>query len=115
MLTGKRSKKVGEQILIIIADLLIEKIRDPRVEGVTLTGISLSKDLKNAKIYYSKIGTEKETADALEGLNSARGYIKKQMGSRSGLRYIPDIIFEYDPTLETGDRIEKLFQKINEE
>lgn len=115
MLTGKRSEKVGEQILRIIADLLMEKVRDPRTEGVTLTGVSLSNDLKQARVFFSVIGEQKEINNALSGLESAKGYIKKQMGLRSSLRYVPDIIFEYDSTLETGDRIEKLLKKINEE
>lgn len=115
MLTGKRTEKVGEQILRMIADLLMEKVRDPRIEGVTLTGVNLSNDLKQARVFFSIIGQQREINDALTGLESAKGYIKKQMGLRSRLRYVPDIVFEYDSTLETGDRIEKLIKKINEE
>lgn len=115
MLTGKRNAKVGDQILRIMAGLLIEKVRDPRIEGVTLTGISLSKDLKHAKVFFSKIGTDDEKDNALAGLESATGYLKKQIAAQTDLRYVPDIIFEYDSTLETGDRIEKLLKKINEE
>ena len=115
MLSGKRAIRVGDQILKIIAGLLMEKIRDPRIKGVTLTGINLSNDLKHARVFFSVIGPEVEINDALNGLESAKGYIKKQMGLRSRLRYVPDIIFEYDSTLETGERIERLLQKINEE
>ncbi len=115
MLTGKRTEKVGEQVLRIIADLLMEKVRDPRIEGVTLTGVNLSNDLKQARVFFSIIGQQREINNALTGLESAKGYIKKQMGLRSSFRYVPDIVFEYDSTLETGDRIEKLIKKINEE
>lgn len=115
MLSGKRAIRVGDQILRFIADLLVEKVRDPRIKGVTLTGISLSNDLKNARIYYSVIGTDVAIKEALDGLESARGYIKRQLGLRSKLRYVPDIIFTHDPTLERGNRLEQLFRKIEDE
>lgn len=115
MLSGKRATRVGDQILRFIAELLVEKIRDPRVSRVTLTDVSLSNDLKNARIYFSVMGAEDEIAEAAEGLESAKGFIKRQLGKGSQLRYVPDISFEYDPTLETGDRIEQLFKKIESE
>ncbi len=115
MLPGKRATRVGDQILRFIAELLMNKIRDPRIKGVTLTGINLSNDLKNARIFFSVIGTESEVKQALTGLESARGFIKRQLGSGLGLRYVPDIIFDHDPTLATGNRLEQLFKKIQDE
>ena len=115
MLSGKRATRVGDQILRFIAELLIERIRDPRLSKVTLTDISLSNDLKNARIYFSVLGTEMEVKEALNGLESAKGFIKRELGKRSQLRYVPDIIFDHDPTLETGNRLEQLFKKIEAE
>ncbi len=115
MLPGKRAIRVGEQILKFIAELLMTKIRDPRIQGVTLTGINLSNDLKNARVFFSMIGSESEVKQALTGLNSAKGFIKRQLGSGLTLRYIPDIIFDHDPTLETGNRLEQLLKKIQDD
>lgn len=115
MLSGKRSTRVGDQILRFIAGLLIEKIRDPRVSRVTLTDIDLSSDLKNARIYFSVMGTEVEIEEALTGLESAKGFIKRELGKGSHLRYIPEITFSHDPTLETGNRLEQLFKRIESE
>jgi len=115
MLAGKRAVRVGDQILKDLADLLMRKVRDPRVNGVTLTGISLSNDLKHARVYYSVLGDESEIERSQTGLDSAKGYIKREIGRRLNLRYMPDIIFEYDPTLETGNQIERLFEKIRTE
>jgi ribosome-binding factor A len=112
MLAGKRAVKVGEQILRGVADLLMHKVKDPRIKGVTLTGIDLSNDLKHTKIFYSVIGNQDEVIKAQSGLDSAKGYIKREIGLRTELRYVPDIIFEHDPTLETGDRMERLFDKL---
>ena len=115
MLPGKRATRVGDQILKYIAGLLVNKIRDPRIKSVTLTGISLSNDLKNARIFFSVMGNESDVIQALKGLESAKGFIKRQLGSDLGLRYVPDIIFDHDPTLATGNRLEQLFKKIHDE
>ena len=115
MLPGKRATRVGDQILRFIAELLMHKIRDPRVKSVTLTGINLSNDLKNARIFFSVLGNESDVKQALKGLDSAKGFIKRQLGSGLELRYVPDIIFDHDPTLATGNRLEQLFKKIHDD
>jgi len=115
MLAGKRAVRVGDQILRGVADLLIHKVKDPRIKGVTLTGIDLSNDLKHAKIFFSVIGNQDEVIKAQSGLDSAKGYIKREIGLRSELRYMPDISFVHDPTLETGERMERLFDKLRME
>lgn len=112
MLAGKRSVRVGDQILKEVAEFVALKVRDPRVSGVTLTGIRMSDDLKNARIFYSIMGNEQDIKRIQQGLDSAKGFIKRHLGHKVALRYIPDIIFQYDPTLEMGNQIEKLFQKI---
>ena len=112
MLAGKRAVRVGDQILREIADLLLKKVKDPRVMGVTLTGIHLSDDLRSARIYYSVMGGQGEINKCQSGLDSAKGYIKREMGLRLNLRYLPEIVFKHDSTLETGNQMEKLFQRI---
>jgi len=115
MLAGKRAVRVGDQILKGVAGLLMQKVKDPRVKGVTLTGIDLSNDLKHARIFFSVIGNQDEVTKARSGLESAKGYIKREIGLNYKLKYVPDIIFQHDPTLETGDRMERLFDKLRKE
>jgi ribosome-binding factor A len=112
---GKRADRVGDQILKDVAGILAQKVNDPRVKGVTLTGIDLSNDLKHARIYFSVIGNADDIKKARSGLESAKGYIKREIGSKFKFRYVPNIIFDHDPTLETGNRMEKLFQKLKVE
>jgi ribosome-binding factor A len=115
MLAGKRATRVGDQILKCAASLLQQKVRDPRVSGVTLTGVQVSRDLKNATIFFSLIGDNDAVRKAQAGLDSAKGFVRKEIGSEVNLKNTPDLIFKYDPTLETGDHLEKLFQKIKSE
>jgi ribosome-binding factor A len=113
MLGGKRTSRVGDQIMKVVADLLLRKVRDPRVKDVTLTGIEVSKDLRHSRIFFSVMGEIKDIQKTQKGLDSARGFIKREIGSRLDMKYIPDIIFKYDPTLEKTEGLEKLFKKIN--
>ncbi len=115
MLAGKRASRVGDEILKCAAGLLMQKVKDPRVNGITLTGVHISDDLKNATVYFSMIGSEDDVRRAQAGLDSARGFIKREIGICIKLRNVPEIVFKHDPTLETGNRLEKLFQKIKAE
>jgi len=112
MLAGKRAVRVGDQLLREIADLLLSSVRDPRVKGVTLTGVDLSNDLKHARVFYSRIGDEKEFERIQEGLDSAKGFIKRELATRMELKYMPDIIFKRDLSLEEGNHMEKLFERL---
>jgi ribosome-binding factor A len=115
MLAGKRAIRVGDQLLKEMAELLMLKVNDPRVKTTTLTGIHLSNDLKNAKVYYSVLGGDRAVREAQAGLDSAKGFIKREIGLRLALKYIPDIIFKHDRTLEMGDHMEKLFTALKED
>ena len=114
MVPGKRAVRVGDLILRELAFLLLEKVKDPRVQGVTLTGIRLSNDLKQAKVFYSVLGEDDQIEQALKGLNSAKGYIKREIGNRMELRYVPEISFVHDPSLKEGSHMEQVFEKLRE-
>jgi ribosome-binding factor A len=102
-------------VLREIADLVMKKLKDPRVRGVTFTGVEVSKDLRHARVYFSLIGDEVQILQAQAGLDSAKGFIKREIGLRVELRHMPDLVFKHDPSLETGSRMEKLLQKIKED
>ena len=114
MLPGKRAVRVGDLILREIAFLLLERVKDPRVEGVTLTGIRLSNDLKRAKLFYSVVGDKGKIERVQAGLNSAKGFIKREIGTRMELRYVPELLFVHDSSLEDGSHMERVFEKIRE-
>jgi len=101
---------VGDQIRQEISDMLLRELKDPRIGFVTITKVAVSDDLRQAKVYYSVFGGEQEKEDSLQGLESATGYIKRELGRRMRLKYMPDITFFFDDSLEYGARIEKLLQ-----
>jgi ribosome-binding factor A len=112
MLAGKRAVRVGDHILKEIALLLLNRVRDPRIQGVTVTGVRLSDDLKMAKVFYSVMGEKNQINGAQAGLDSAKGFIKREIGRRLTLRYVPEIMFVHDPSLESGSHMERVFEEI---
>jgi ribosome-binding factor A len=108
--SSKRAVRLGDQLLREVADLLSRKVKDPRVKGTTLTGIQLSNDLRHAKIFFSVIGDEEAIRNAQKGLESAKGFIKREVSLVMELRYTPEIVFKHDPSLRQGAHMEKVFQ-----
>lgn len=112
MLPGKRALKVGDKIHKEISILLLDKVKDPRVKDVTITGIRLSNNLKHALVYFSVMGDDVLIERAKAGLDSAKGFLKRELGLRMQLRYVPDVTFLHDPSLKRGSDMERLFEKI---
>ncbi|MEE8185422.1 MAG: 30S ribosome-binding factor RbfA [Thermodesulfobacteriota bacterium] len=111
MTSYKRSDRVGDLVRKEIATMLLYEIKDPRVGFVTITSVSMSVDLRQAKIYFSMHGSDEDRKAAIEGLQSASSYIKRMLGKRVSLKYIPKILFKYDDSLDYGNRIERLIEE----
>lgn len=107
-----RADRVAGHVQRVLSEILIRKIKDPRLKNTTITGVKMSNDLKFARIYFVTIGGEKGKEDALAGFDKAFGYLKRSLAEQLGLRYMPDIRFYYDASLEYGSRIEKLIQDL---
>lgn len=110
----KRSDRVGDLIREVIAGMLIHgDLKDPRIGFVTLTVVKMSNDLKNAHVYFSRIGTEEEIAESVEGLNSASGFIRRRLAKELDLKYIPVIKFEYDDSIAYSDHMSKVLRDMD--
>jgi len=110
----KRCEKVAEAIHEEISSLLVKGVKDPRVGFVTVTGVKVTDDLHLATVYFSVMGGEAERKGAEAGLNSARGFLRREIGKVLRMRYVPDLMFRYDESVEYGSRIENLLKQIHE-
>jgi ribosome-binding factor A len=110
--TYKRSVRVGDQMKQEIADILMKKIKDPRIGFVTVTDVELSDDLRNAKVFVSVYGGDKE--ETFKGLKSAAPFIRSELGRRMTMRCVPEILFRFDSTVEQGAHIMELLHEIEE-
>lgn len=110
----KRPDRVADLLQKEIADLLLRRVKDPRVQGITITGVKVTADLQHARVYYCVMGGAAVSSDdAAAGLNRAKGFIRQEMGKRLHLRYLPQFTFEYDTSFEYGDKIERLFKELH--
>ena len=112
---GKRSEKIADVIQREISEILMKSIKDPRIGFVTITRVTVSEDCRFAKIYFSVAGDLAERESSQKGLESAKGYIRKELGRRVRLRYTPEIMFQFDPSIEYAIHMEKLIQSIRQE
>jgi ribosome-binding factor A len=113
----KRSDRVADQLQREIADLILRRVKDPRVAGVTITGVEVTADLQLARIFYCVMGapTEDEKQSASEGLNKARGFMRQQLGKRLHMRYLPQLEFHYDNSFDYGDKMDRLLRELNKD
>ncbi|MGH9320400.1 MAG: 30S ribosome-binding factor RbfA [Vicinamibacteria bacterium] len=109
-----RPERLAEQIRMDAAEILQSHLKDPRLPLVTCTRVSVTNDLKSAKLYVSVLGSEQERERAMKVLEGATGYVRRLLADRLGLRSAPDIRFVFDPSIEYGIRLEELLQQEKE-
>ena len=114
MTEGKRSEKVADLIHKEISEMLLKSLKDPRIGFVTITRVAVSEDCRLAKVYFSVMGSFTERENSEKGLASAKGYIRKELGRRIRLRYTPEIVFQFDPSIEYAIHIGKIIQHLHE-
>ncbi len=110
-----RPERVAEQIKKEVSMILHERVSDPRIGFLSITSVDVSPDLKNAKIFVSVLGDENVRKETLEGLKSATSFIRSELGEVLKLRFVPEIVFVYDKSLESGSRVLSLISKLERE
>ncbi|CRK80479.1 30S ribosome-binding factor RbfA [Neobacillus massiliamazoniensis] len=107
-----RANRVGEQMKKELSDIIGRKIKDPRIGFVTVTDVQVTGDLQQAKVYISVLGDDEQRENTLKGLAKAKGFIRSEIGQRIRLRKTPEIIFEFDESIDYGNRIETLLHQL---
>ena len=111
----KHKGRIEESIHQMIAELLIRRVKDPRVKFVSITGVEVSKDYSVAKILYNIVGGNEDMENVKKGLTSCRGFIRSQIKKKLRLRVIPELVFIYDSSLDRAMAIEELLQQIQDD
>lgn len=110
-----RTGRVGEEIKKELSVMIQRELKDPRIGFVTVTGVDVTSDLSQAKVYLSVLGDEDQKKDTLKALDKATGFLRTEIGKRIRLRHTPELIFKIDESIAYGSRIEKLLDEISEE
>jgi ribosome-binding factor A len=106
--------KISNEMKREIGNIIQNELKDPRLgKLISVLEVKVTKDLKIAKVYISVFGKEKEKQDAIEGLKSAAGFIRREVGKRVQLRRSPELFFELDDSIEKGIHLTNLINDLN--
>jgi len=104
-------RRVNESIKEILGDAISTELKDPRIGFVTVTDVDTSPDLRAARVYVSVLGTQEERDRSLQGLRSSHGFLQGKIASAMRMKRTPTLTFEYDDSVERGDRITRLLDE----
>jgi len=113
MLPYKRSQRVGDLIREEVANIIMYRLKDPRIGFVTVTGVDMSPDMKSARIYVSVL-KEEDREITLDILNSSKHFIRSLLSKRLSMKFIPTVEFRFDTSIEYGYKIDKLLKEIKD-
>jgi len=109
----RRTERLNHLIQAEISDLLQKHINDPRLNGlISVTGVEISTDLKNARVSFSTLGGSLDREEVLKGFNSAAGYLRRELAHRLNIRVTPELSFEFDDSIEHGVNLIRLIDKV---
>ena len=106
-----RGSRIAEQLQRELAELIRTEVKDPGVGLVTLTGVELSRDLAHAKVFFSTLGGAHDAAASSQALNRAAGFLRSRLARTLKLRMLPDLHFQFDPSVEQGARLSALIDR----
>ncbi len=109
---NQRGKRVSEMIMREIGTIIQFEMRDPRVKSITITGVKMSDDLGYAKIYFTTGSDRSELKEITKTLNNAQGFFRTKIGERIDMKYVPQLKFYFDETLDHINHMEELFNQI---
>ena len=112
---GHRQERLQDQIRTEVAEIITLELKDPRIGFVTVTRVELSRDFHAARVWVSVLGEEDAQRGTIEGLASAAGYLRHEIGHRLRLRRAPELTFALDHGIQDALKVESLLEKINRE
>ena len=112
---GKRIDRVGHLIQMELGQLILHRVKDPRLGFVTITQVSVTPDLKSARVFFSVLGDQKARKESQGALEKATGFLQKEIGVALQLRYTPRLTFQLDESLDRGMEIDKVLRDIRKD
>jgi ribosome-binding factor A len=114
-MASTRQRRVAELLVQEISDIVRREVHDPRIGFVTITDADVSPDLRHAVVYFSVLGEPSQKDETAKGLNRAAGFIRSEFARRAQMRFVPDLRFQFDPSVERGARIHELLEQVRQD
>jgi ribosome-binding factor A len=115
MAQGSRPQRIADQIRAEIGTLLARGLKDPGIGFVTVTAVRVTADLQLARVFYTTLGDDRARRETARALARALPFLRRQVAQRLRLRRAPELVFQYDETIEKQDRVEQLLREIRDE
>lgn len=109
---GKRIDRVGHLVQMELSQLILHRVKDPRLGFVTITHVNVAPDLRSACVFYSSLGDQKARKETQTALEKSSGFLQREIGVALQLRYTPKLKFEYDDSIDQGLEIERVLKDI---
>ncbi|MBZ4663505.1 MAG: rbfA [Caloramator sp.] len=110
----ERNTRLSEEVRKVLSNIVQNELKDPRIPPLTsITHVDVTKDLRYAKVYVSVFADNESKKSCIEGLKSASGFLRKELGNRIKIRYTPELIFELDESIEYSMKINDILREIN--
>ena len=114
MASTKRIERLNDQIRMEIAEILMTRVKDPRIGFVTVTSVNTAPDLRQAKVFVTVMADASASEKSFDGLKKAAAFIRSELGRRLHIRYIPELSFELDHSAQESERVLRLLDEIRQ-
>ncbi|MCB8928904.1 MAG: 30S ribosome-binding factor RbfA [Ardenticatenaceae bacterium] len=108
-----RQQRTAEQLRVVLSELFLRELSDPRLHGITITKLDIDRELEHADIYVSALGDESRKPDVMAALGSAEGFLRRELASRIRLRKVPQLHFHWDPSLAHIQEVESILDNLD--
>ncbi len=115
MSTHSRPERVAQMVQQLLGEIFARGMRDPRIGLVTITGVKMSPDLREAQVYWTVHGDAAVRKETARGIQAARGWLRREVAATLRLRVVPELHFTYDEAIDRGDRVEQLLREVREQ
>jgi ribosome-binding factor A len=115
LVSKTRATRIAERIREVLSEMLIQEVSDPRLLGISVTDVTVDRELAYAEIYVSALEGSERSSEILAGLEHAQGYLRRELAQRIDLRQFPRLRFHWDPTFERAEVIEQLIASLHDE
>lgn len=110
-----RASRIADRIREELSEMLLQQVSDPRLAGISITDVTVDREIAYADVYVSALEGSERSEDVLTGLNHAQGYLRHELAQRIDLRVFPRLRFHWDPTFEKAEKIERLIASLHQE
>jgi len=115
LVSKMRASRIADRIREELSEMLIQEISDPRLAGISITDVTVDREIAYSDVYVSALEGAQRAEDVLAGLDHAQGYLRHELSQRIDLRVFPRLRFHWDPTFERAEKIERLIASLHQD